>query len=93
MDQNDERKNPQKSHNEWTEIHLVTIRRIVQLEKEKEDVQKEKEKLQEEKEKLQEEKEKLQEEKEKLLEKVKLQEEQMERECEIEVVREESVAL
>ena len=57
------KKNSQKSHHEWTEIHLATIRRIVEIEKEKEAVVKYNVKLQEEKAMLEEENAMLEEEK------------------------------
>ena len=50
------KKNPQKSHHEWLEIHLITIGRMVQLEKEKAEVEKEKAEVEKEKTKLEEEK-------------------------------------
>ena len=43
------KKNPQKSHHEWMEIHLITIRRMGELEKEKAEIEREKTKLEEEK--------------------------------------------
>ena len=50
------KKNPQKSHHKWMEIHLITIGRMVQLEKEKAEVEKEKAEVEREKTKLEEEK-------------------------------------
>ena len=43
------KRNPQKSHHEWVEINLATIRRLGQVEKEKEDVERENKKLREDK--------------------------------------------
>ena len=74
------KRNPQKSHHEWTEIHLATIRRIVEIEKEKEAVVKNNVKLQEEKTML---------EKEKAM----LEEEKVAREKECEELKKENLAL
>ena len=81
------KRNPQKSHHEWTEIHLATIRRIVEIEKEKEAVVKNNVKLQEEKTML--EKEKAMLEKEKAM----LEEEKVAREKECEELKKENLAL
>ena len=57
------KKNPQKSHHEWMEIHLITIGRMVQLEKEKAELEKEKAEVEKEKAEVEREKTKLEEEK------------------------------
>ena len=74
------KKNPQKSHHEWTEIHLATIRGIVEIEKERDAVAKYNVKLQEEKAMLEE-------------EKAMLEEEKVAREKECEELKKENLAL
>ena len=71
------KKNPQKSHNEWTEIHLITIRQLVKIQSEKEDLETKKVKLEEEKAQQEEENVKLR------GENLKLQEEKVRKEMEL----------
>ena len=86
------KKNPQKSHNEWTEIHLITIRQLVKIQSEKEDLETKKVKLEEEKAQQEEENVKLRGENLKLQEakaqkeeeNVKLQEEKLRKESDLE---------
>ena len=86
------KRNPQKSHHEWLEIHLTTIGRLVQIEKEKEEALRENTTLQEEKEEALRKNMTLQEEKEEALrENMTLQEEKLERK--IQLLKEENVSL
>ena len=72
------KKNPQKSHNEWTEIHLITISQLVKIQSEKEDLETKKVKLEEEKAQKEEENVKLR------GENLKLQEEKLRKESDLE---------